>query len=239
MRQIVLDTETTGLSPSSGHRITEIGCVELINRKATGNEFQCYINPERPLEKISIEITGLTDAFLADKPLFADVVDKFIDFVGRDAEFIIHNAPFDIGFLRAEFSRINRSFDDLILNTCTVLDTLKVARNTFPGQRNSLDALCSRFDITNFDRDKHGALLDSQILAEVYLLLTGGQCQLFDEKQPSTKAKAKNSSKIANSINTIVVETSKNEEAEHKEFLAFVEESNQLKALWNSLDSEV
>ncbi len=238
MRQISLDTESTGLKHAEGHRLTEIGCVELINRKLTGNEFQCYINPERPLDPISIEITGLTNEFLKDKPLFADVVDQFIDFIGNGAELIIHNAPFDVGFLGAEFARVNKCFDKLVLSKCKVIDTLKIARDKFPGQRNSLDALCSRFDISNFNREKHGALLDAQILVEVYLILTGGQSGLFADKvdgfQGNTvpQQPAQSHYKIAGSV----LEPSDEEKKSHQEFLSFIEESNKIKSLWESLE---
>ncbi|NQY43071.1 MAG: DNA polymerase III subunit epsilon [Legionellales bacterium] len=238
MRQICLDTESTGLKHEEGHRLTEIGCVELVDRKITGNEFQCYINPMRPLDKASIEITGLTNEFLDDKPLFADIMDDFINFLGDGDEIIIHNAAFDVEFLKAEFARANRSFEELVLSKFNVVDTLKIAREKFPGQKNSLDALCSRFDIDSFDREKHGALLDSQILVEVYLILTGGQSVLFDESINNTLSNTASTStgykkpKIVGEILNI----SEEDNDAHKEYLAFMEESNKMKALWESLE---
>ncbi|MDR9432441.1 MAG: DNA polymerase III subunit epsilon [Spiribacter sp.] len=176
MRQIVLDTETTGLEPSEGHRIIEIGCYELIQRRPTGRTFHEYLNPGRPVAEGAVEIHGLTDAFLADKPRFADVAQGLVEFVA-DAEVIIHNAPFDTGFLDHEFGRLGEAwgrFDD----HCRVTDTLIIARRRHPGQRNSLDALCKRYGIDNTERTLHGALLDAEILAEVYLAMTGGQGSL-------------------------------------------------------------
>ncbi len=173
MRQIVLDTETTGLEVSQGHRIIEIGCVELVNRKLTGNHYHQYINPEREIDQGAIEVHGITNEYVADKPLFAKVADDFYDFV-RGAELIIHNAPFDIGFLDAELQRLDRGFDAL-QSVCKVTDTLIMARKKHPGQRNNLDALCQRYDVDNSQRDLHGALLDAEILADVYLAMTGGQ----------------------------------------------------------------
>lgn len=176
MRQIVLDTETTGLEVSQGHRVIEIGCVELYNRRLTGRQFHRYINPERDVDAAAIEVHGLTDAFLADKPVFARVAREFVDFVSG-AELIIHNAPFDVGFLDAELKRHDSSAAALG-DLCEVIDTLVMARTRHPGQRNSLDALCGRYEIDNSSRDLHGALLDAEILADVYLAMTGGQTSL-------------------------------------------------------------
>ncbi len=176
MRQIVLDTETTGLEPAQGHRIIEIGCVELINRHLTDNRYHQYINPEREIDEGAIEVHGITNAFLADKPVFADIVDDFLEFI-RGAELIIHNAPFDVGFINHELKRLDPRASSLE-DFCTVLDTLVMARNMHPGQKNSLDALCKRYEIDNSARDLHGALLDAEILSEVYLAMTGGQARL-------------------------------------------------------------
>ena len=176
MRQIVLDTETTGLEVSQGHRIIEIGCVELFNRKLTGNHYHCYIKPEREVDQGAIEVHGITDEFLSDKPLFARVAQEFVDFVAG-AELIIHNAPFDIGFLNSELQRLERNYPPLD-NTSAVVDTLVMARRKHPGQRNNLDALCQRYGVDNSQRDLHGALLDAEILADVYLMMTGGQTAL-------------------------------------------------------------
>ncbi len=176
MRKIVLDTETTGLEVTQGHRIIEIGCVELINRRLTGNHFHCYINPQREIDQGAIEVHGITNEFLADKPLFEQVADDFLAFV-TGAELIIHNAPFDMGFLNAELQRLDRQ-QPMLETLCPVVDTLVMARTRHPGQRNSLDALCQRYDVDNSQRDLHGALLDAEILADVYLAITGGQTAL-------------------------------------------------------------
>lgn len=177
MRQIVLDTETTGLEASRGHRIIEIGCVELVNRKLTGQHYHQYINPEREVDQGAIEVHGITDVFLADKPLFKQVVYDFIEFVDG-AELIIHNAPFDVGFLNAELGRVPGQ-RALIEDRCGIVDTLQMARKKHPGQRNSLDALCQRYMVDNSQRDLHGALLDAEILADVYLAITGGQTAML------------------------------------------------------------
>lgn len=176
MRQIVLDTETTGLEVSQGHRIIEIGCVELENRQLTGRHFHVYINPQRDIDAGAIEVHGITATFLADKPVFAAVAEDFIEFVDG-AELIIHNAPFDIGFLDNELSRLNSAAIPLA-QRCEITDTLVMARSRHPGQRNNLDALCQRYAVDNSSRDLHGALLDAEILADVYLTMTGGQTAL-------------------------------------------------------------
>lgn len=173
MRQIVLDTETTGLEPSQGHRVIEIGCVELINRRLTGNNLHIYINPQREIDAGALEVHGISNDFLADKPLFSDIADTFLDFV-KDAELVIHNAPFDVGFLNAELSDLNRGYKSME-DYCKILDTLAMARKKHPGQKNNLDALCKRYFVDNTQRELHGALLDAEILADVYLIMTGGQ----------------------------------------------------------------
>lgn len=176
MRQIVLDTETTGLEPSQGHRIIEIGCVELADRRLTGNTYHQYLQPDRDIDPGAVEVHGITNAFLADKPRFADVVNDFLAFVDG-AELIIHNAPFDVGFLDSELMLLGGGHGTIDAR-CAVLDTLALARKLHPGQRNSLDALCKRYAIDNSRRDLHGALLDAEILADVYLAMTGGQVAL-------------------------------------------------------------
>jgi DNA polymerase-3 subunit epsilon len=176
MRQIVLDTETTGLEHAQGHRIIEIGCVELIDRKLTGRHYHQYINPDREVEPGAIEIHGITNEMLTDKPKFAHIAEDFLAFI-RGAELIIHNAPFDIGFIDMEFGLLGRK-DPKVKTMCSVIDTLVMARQKHPGQRNSLDALCQRYYVDNSQRDLHGALLDAEILADVYLLMTGGQTAL-------------------------------------------------------------
>jgi DNA polymerase-3 subunit epsilon len=175
-RQIVLDTETTGLSTADGNRIIEIGCVELVNRRLTGQTFHQYINPERESEAGALEVHGITTEFLSDKPKFEEIADDFLEFIDG-AELIIHNAAFDIGFLDYELGLI-KSEKRRIESVCTVLDTLKLAKEKHPGQKNNLDALCRRYDVDNSNRELHGALLDSEILADVYLAMTGGQVSL-------------------------------------------------------------
>lgn len=175
-RQIVLDTETTGIDPKQGHRIIEIGCVELIERKLTGRHFHVYLNPERLVEDEAIQVHGITNEFLEDKPVFAQIADDFVEFI-RGAELVIHNAPFDVGHMDHELMRMN-SPHGRIDDIATVLDTLVLARKLYPGQRASLDALCKRFDIDNSHRELHGALLDAEILADVYLWMSGGQRKL-------------------------------------------------------------
>jgi len=176
MRQIVLDTETTGLDPAQGHKIIEIGCVEMVNRRLTGNHLHVYINPQREVEAAALEVHGITNEFLADKPLFNDIARSFIDFV-EGAELIIHNAPFDIGFLDHELAALKQGYKSMA-DYCSVLDSLVMARKKHPGQKNNLDALCKRYMVDNTQRELHGALLDAEILADVYLMMTGGQSSL-------------------------------------------------------------
>ena len=176
MRQIVLDTETTGLEVSQGHRIIEIGCVELLNRRVTGNDWHYYVNPEREIDSGAFEVHGLSLEFLQDKPRFEELAQDFLEYVAG-AELVIHNAAFDIGFLNHELSRLQPAPPPLA-ETCSVLDTLLFARQKHPGQKNSLDALCKRYEIDNSQRSLHGALLDARILADVYLAMTGGQASL-------------------------------------------------------------
>jgi len=178
-RQVVLDTETTGINPKEGHKIIEIGCVELVNRRLTQNRFHVYLNPDREIDAGAIEVHGITNEFLEDKPRFADVVDDFMAFTAG-AELIIHNAPFDVGFLNHELSLLEDEIRTVESNS-SVFDTLVYARKKHPGARNSLDALCKRYGIDNSHRDLHGALLDAEILADVYLMMTGGQASLLDE----------------------------------------------------------
>lgn len=177
MRQIVLDTETTGLETRDGHRIIEIGCVEVINRRPTGNNFHVYLQPDRKIDDGAIEVHGITNEFLADKPRFEDIVGDFVEYI-RGAELVIHNAPFDVGFINHELRRTGAQECD-IAGFCDILDTLTLARRMHPGQKNNLDALCRRYDISNAHRDLHGALLDAEILADVYLAMTGGQTALL------------------------------------------------------------
>lgn len=175
MRQVVLDTETTGLEVNKGHRIVEIGCVELLERRPTGREFHYYVNPQRAMDEGATAVSGITDDFLVDKPLFADVAEEFLAFIDG-AELIAHNASFDMGFLSAEFARLPQPVR--VVERVSVLDTLLLAREKYPGQKNNLDALCKRLGVDNSHRDLHGALLDAQLLADVYLAMTAGQGDL-------------------------------------------------------------
>jgi len=181
MRQIVLDTETTGLEPAAGHRVIEIGCVELVNRRPTQNRFHRYINPEREVDRGALEVHGIENEFLATQPKFAEIAHEFIEFV-KGAELVIHNADFDVEFLNHELKRLP-DLPRQIRDCCGVLDTLALARRLHPGQRNSLDALAKRYNVDNSKRELHGALLDAQILAEIYLAMTGGQVSLSLESE--------------------------------------------------------
>ena len=184
-RQIILDTETTGLSPDQGHRLIEIGCLEMINRRITQNRFHFYVNPKRTIDEGAVKVHGITEEFLKDKPTFDQIADDLFTFL-NGAELIIHNAPFDIGFLNAEFARLDKSRVP-ITQFCSVIDTLTMARREFPGQQNTLDALCRRFGVNNRHRDLHGALIDAALLSEVYLQMTGGQAQLFAAEKTQEK----------------------------------------------------
>ncbi|MBF8781078.1 DNA polymerase III subunit epsilon [Pseudomonas fulva] len=176
-RSVVLDTETTGMPVSDGHRIIEIGCVEIIGRRLTGRHFHVYLQPDRESDEGAIGVHGITDAFLIDKPRFADVAEEFFEFI-QGAQLIIHNAAFDVGFINNEFALLGQQDRADISRHCSILDTLMMARSRHPGQRNSLDALCKRYGIDNSGRELHGALLDSELLADVYLAMTGGQTSL-------------------------------------------------------------
>lgn len=191
MRQVVLDTETTGLEVRQGHRLVEIACVEMVGRRLTGRYWQTYLNPERAMDEGASQVTGIRDEHLVDKPLFADKADEFLAFVDG-AELVIHNASFDVGFLDAELARLGDSYGR-IGDRCSVLDTLAMARERYPGQRNSLDALCKRLGVDNSRRDLHGGLIDAQLLADVYLAMTSGQVALdlaFEQPQESKLATA-------------------------------------------------
>ena len=217
MRQVVLDTETTGLEPSQGHRIIEIGALELVDRQLTGRQFHTYVNPERDIEEGALEVHGITEEFLEDKPLFAEIADDLLAFA-EGAELVIHNAPFDIGFLDYEMSLLGR--EDRMSDHCTVLDTLEMARDLHPGQRNSLDALCKRYEVDNSSRKLHGALLDAEILADVYLAMTGGQSDLglsFDKD--SSRGVDLSEFEAAERPELFVLEASDEELAAHRDRL--------------------
>lgn len=222
MRQIVLDTETTGISPESGHRIIEIGCVELLNRKITGNTFHVYLNPQREVEEGAFQVHGISNEFLADKPLFKKVVADFLNFI-TGADLIIHNAPFDIGFLHHELKLCNHSHI-LLGELCHIIDTLDMARKMFPGQRNSLDALCKRFYVDNSHREWHGALLDSELLAKVYLAMTGGQVSLFTDSNDNNSRSNEKIQSFARNFNDIlpIIQANADELKEHENYLEFL-----------------
>jgi DNA polymerase-3 subunit epsilon len=192
MRQIILDTETTGLHVDQGHRIIEIGCVELFNRKLTGKHFHYYINPQRDIDEGAFAVHGISFDFLQDKPLFETIANDFMDFVDG-AELVIHNAAFDIGFLNAELKMLDKGWKPLA-DYCRIVDSLLLARQMHVGQRNSLDALCKRYSIDNSQRELHGALLDADLLARVYLAMTGGQATLFGEAESAEIATQQQSS---------------------------------------------
>lgn len=221
IRQIVLDTETTGIGPEFGHRVIEIGCVELINRKLTGKHFHVYLNPQREVDEGAFRVHGISTEFLQDKPLFKDVLPEFLQFI-EDAELVIHNAPFDVGFLNSELK--HAKWPKRLDNHCTVLDTLVMARTKHPGQRNSLDALCKRYDVNNANRQKHGALLDAEILALVYLAMTGGQTRLFlDEDAPDANVQTSEPNMIERLISHSPIILANDEELnQHNDFVQFL-----------------
>ena len=216
MRQIVLDTETTGLDIANNHRIIEIAGVELINRKLTKNSYQIYLNPERTVGR-SFQIHGLSDDFLSDKPLFIDVYQEFLDFV-KDSELLIHNAEFDIGFLNHELklAKLDLKIED---HVSKITDTLSIAREKHPGQRNSLEVLTDRYQITGYDRSYHGALIDSEILADVYLAMTGGQRDLGFDENTSRELQSNSSDSASNDFNLVSIEISKDDADKHEIYL--------------------
>jgi DNA polymerase-3 subunit epsilon len=222
MRQVILDTETTGLNADQGHRIIEIGCVELVNRKLTGKHYHQYINPMRAVDEGALAVHGITDEFLRDKPAFNVIVQKFMEFVDG-AELVIHNAAFDIGFINAELSLLRKPLGP-ITNNCRVVDTLLLARQMHVGQRNSLDALCKRYSIDNSQRELHGALLDAHLLARVYLAMTGGQATLFGEAETAEIATQQQqaTTDVVMTLeprNLCVLKATADEEAVHEEHL--------------------
>lgn len=239
MRQIVLDTETTGIDPKEGHRIIEIGCVEVVNRRLTGNHFHVYINPGRHIEQEAIDVHGITNEFLTDKPVFADVAEEFVNFI-RDAELVIHNAPFDVGFMDHEFAMEPKTRSVKTASICGVLDTLTLARQKHPGQKNNLDALCKRYGIDNSHRTLHGALLDAEILADVYLMMTGGQKALNLSGQGSGEdhGQADAIRRVKRSANKLkVIQASADEITQHEARLDIVEQSAG-NCLWRTVQSD-
>ncbi len=229
MRQIVLDTETTGIDPNDGHRIIEIGCVELVERQLTGRHYHVYINPERVVEEEAISIHGITNEFLTDKPCFREVAEEFFKFV-EGAELVIHNAAFDVGFIDSEFGRLNSI--RRIAEHCGVVDSLAIARRKHPGQKNNLNALCKRYGVDNSSRDLHGALLDAEILADVYLLLTGGQTALSLDAGADGEAGEQVIRRLSADRPPLTVTSPSAEELQaHEAFLDLVEKSAGA-ALW-------
>jgi DNA polymerase-3 subunit epsilon len=233
MRQVVLDTETTGLEVEQQHRVIEIGCVELLNRRLTGRRFHQYLNPERDIDEGAVQVHGLTRERLAKEPTFAHVHPEFLEFI-RDAELIIHNAPFDVAFLNAEFARIEAAHR--VADLCRVLDSLALARQMHPGQRNSLDALCKRYSVDNSHREYHGALLDARILAEVYLAMTGGQGSLTLSAESDTVRSRAPQAEPLRSLNRIVVISANDEEtAAHEHILALLDKTSSGNTVWRRL----
>ena len=216
MRQIVLDTETTGLDIANDHRIIEIAGVELINRKLTKNSYQVYVNPERTVGA-SFNIHGLSDDFLSDKPLFKDIYQDFLDFI-KDSELLIHNAEFDVGFLNHELklAGLDIKIED---HVSQITDTLSIAREKHPGQRNSLEVLTDRYQITGYDRSYHGALIDSEILADVYLAMTGGQRDLGFDDNSSKESQPRFSKDVSNDFNLVTIKTSEEDVIQHENYL--------------------
>ncbi|KFI21467.1 DNA polymerase III subunit epsilon [Nitrosococcus oceani] len=240
MRQIILDTETTGLEPKEGHRIIEIGGVELSCRRRTGRTFHCYLNPEREVDKGALKIHGLSNEFLSDKPRFIEIAEEFLAFI-EGAELVIHNAPFDVGFLDHELCLLGSKWGK-ISTDCQVLDTLQLARQRHPGQKNNLDALCKRYGIDNSRRDLHGALLDAEILAGVYLAMTGGQVSLSlheygDNGLPSRVGGGNYRPVSAERASLTIARASREERMAHDARLTAIDKASGGACLWRQLDS--
>ncbi|MBK7647888.1 MAG: DNA polymerase III subunit epsilon [Betaproteobacteria bacterium] len=229
MKQIVLDTETTGLDPRSGHRIIEVACIEMENRRFTGRHLHKYVNPEREIDAGAQAVHGITLEFLADKPKFADIVDEFLEFI-NGAELVIHNAPFDIGFLNAELRRIDRVPVETVCNG--VIDTLRMAKDLHPGKRNSLDALCERYEIDNSGRTLHGALLDTELLADVFMAMTRGQNSLMIEPDTAPRPNLDADGLVRERKPLIVRRASADEQLEHQRVLAGIDKDSKGACLW-------
>jgi len=242
MRQIVLDTETTGLETSEGHRIIEIGCVELINRRFTGNTYHQYIKPDREIDAAAIEVHGITNESLADKPVFADVAREFLEFV-RGAELIIHNAAFDIGFINHELTNNAppELADERIDQLCSVVDSLALARSLHPGQKNDLDSLCRRYSVDNSQRAFHGALLDAEILADVYLAMTGGQTTLFEDPHAPSATGGHESGlvRIHDKPPLAIIAANDAELAAHRAWLEEIDKGSGGRCVWKQLEPAV
>lgn len=221
MRHIILDTETTGLSPQAGHRVIEIGAIEMVNRRLTGNHFHYYLQPDRSIDPGAQAVHGITADFLADKPRFNEVAEQFLSFI-KDAVLVIHNAPFDLGFLDAELGRVNKKYGCLEDHAADVIDTLAMARSMHPGQKNSLDALCKRYAVDNTKRTLHGALLDSEILAEIYLAMTGGQNDLSWETEVVSVDESVIPHLTVNAAGLRVIEPTAEELAAHEAYMVVI-----------------
>jgi len=230
MRQIFLDTETTGLSPALGHRIIEVAAVEMVNRRLTGNHFHCYLNPEREIDAGAQQVHGISIEFLQDKPRFADVAQEFLDFV-QGGELIIHNAPFDVGFLNHELSLMSQAAIDSVC--ASVIDTLKLAKELHPGQKNSLDALCKRYAVDNSNRTLHGALLDAELLAEVYIAMTRGQDSLLIDMNEPVEIATDASGATLPKVPLRVVLANDEELAAHAALLADIDKESKGACIWN------
>ena len=235
VRQVVLDTETTGMNmtgqPQIGHNIIEIGAVEVINRRLTGRTFHVYIKPPRKVDEEAIRVHGITNEFLQDKPVFAEIADDFLDFI-KGAELIIHNAPFDVAFMDQEFSYLKNP-PPKTAEMCTVTDSLQLARKMYPGKRNNLDALCDRLGIDNSKRVLHGALLDAEILADVFLMMTGGQIALLVDEENTTAQIGEEVVKMSYDLSNAVVLNASDEELNaHETFLALIEKKSKGNCIW-------
>ncbi len=235
MRQIVLDTETTGIDPKQGHRLIEIGCIEMIDRRITERAYHQYIQPDRAIDKGAQDVHGISNEFLKDKPRFAEIVDDFMGFI-KDSQLIIHNAPFDTGFINHELTRLKQNWKP-VSHYCEVIDTLPMARKQHPGQRNSLDALCKRYNIDNSQRQLHGALLDAGLLAEVYLAMTGGQVSFFAQKSQAQMHEQTHMIKRVNIAkgSLIVIQPTKEELAAHQYCLETIDKASKGECLWLKL----
>tara|TARA_Y100000996_G_scaffold40742_1_gene28253 strand:+ start:1038 stop:1754 length:717 start_codon:yes stop_codon:yes gene_type:complete len=232
-RQIILDTETTGLDFKTGHRVIEIGCIEIVNRKFTGNEYHTYINPERESDEGALRVHGLTTEFLSDKPRFSEIYKEFIDFI-KDSELLIHNAEFDIGFLDNEIRLVSKDLNPIDEEVFKITDTLQIAREKHPGQRNSLDALVNRYEINGYDRELHGALLDSKILGDVYLSMTGGQSDLdFTTSENNKQSEEVVKDKPSERKKLKIINVSAQEKARNIEYLDKMKEENNIEPIWN------
>lgn len=237
MRQIVLDTETTGLEAGQGHRIIEIGAVELLDRRLSGRHFHHYLNPERPVDPGAFAVHGLSDSFLADKPRFGDIAQELVSFI-QDAELIIHNAAFDVSFLEQELRRLS-GLPRTLRDICTITDSLVLARQKHPGQKNSLDALCRRYHVDNSARTLHGALLDAEILADVYLLMTGGQTALFELGATQDSGQTRNEQvqriKDEKRLSLRVIRASDSEHLAHERMLDLLDRQAREGSVWRRL----